>query len=151
MDSNRPVTGSDGTAVVRYATEEELERASPVEEYSKLDNTLRDMEVRLLNPSSWIPGWSTVTGAMQVVLGLVMIVLSGLASLYEVAKGVCTANVVEKRQHYKQAAFNLNYAKHGALNIFRGAISMIPFIGNATMYLYDNKRAEERYKYPTEA
>jgi len=118
------------------------------EQHVDLQKKLTDFEVELLKPASYIPGFSTLSGAVQVLYGIFEIIGAFYASLRQIRSGVCTSNQAKKAEHYVQARHNFQFAMHGFTNMVRGLIAMVPFLGNIVLGANDYFGVVKRHAYP---
>lgn len=96
---------------------------------------------KTLNPIDWVPYISSFSGYVRVQAGLVQIAV-GL--VFGVIKALLSYYPWEKRDSILQGSL---ISVHGALNLFRGCIALIPFL-NLTLYCHD--KYVGRFIYPLE-
>ncbi len=113
-----------------------------------LNKTLSISE-QWLNIAGYIPGVSSVSGALRIAGGKTEIIGAVGASAIVALAALSAADSAERRQGLRRAVTILTtYLLHGIANVFRGSIEMIPFLSLMTCLPYD--LLGNRFTYPHE-
>lgn len=112
----------------------------------RLNQTLSLFE-KELNLLGYIPVVSTFSGAVRITYGKLEVIAGLASSIFWSAKGIgdtLTGDDKEAEKSLDNSIYSINYSLHGAANIFRGSIEIIPFIGNALTLIYDASEPLDR-------
>ena len=109
-----------------------------------LDRGLAGAE-KALNVLGWVPFVSSVSGAVRMSAGKVMVVAFAVLSALTYIMAYMSNNqkLMDKADQFTQ------YIWHGFANVGRGFVESIPFLGNVCTILYDSEPAA-RMCYPNE-
>ena len=110
------------------------------------DQILSEVEKKILNPLGMIPIIGSTTGAMRKLMGVIQTISFLALSIFHLKNAIFDKN--EKAPRFEKSKNDFTRAVHGAVNIGRGTIEMIPIIGNLISFgmWYNNVR----FSYPTE-
>ena len=108
--------------------------------YTQVENYIAKAE-QTLNPIDWIPFIASYSGMVRILAGAVEIAVAAIFAYIAVARIVMAG----RRDSFKRIFKEVNYYSfHGALNIGRGALAMLP-IANLLLALYDWKIGRVNY------
>ncbi len=95
------------------------------------------------NKNGYIPIFSSVTGGMRIINGMVHVIIGISKIIFAVQTDIF------RNFNYRNKIFKgFYFTAHGISNILRGAIELIPVVGNIAMIIYDI--VMPRFKYDLE-
>jgi len=102
-----------------------------------------------LNYAGYVPGVSTLSGALRVNYGKIEIIGAVAAAAFIAIRALVNQDAQERSAGLKKALNVMStYSLHGVANIFRGILEMIPFLSLVTCLPYDLQK--NRFTYPKE-
>lgn len=103
-----------------------------------IQRSLEHLETNLLNPLGHVPAISTVTGTLRGIIGVAQVAFSVLATVF-------TLGFIHLAPEVSDAGYYVrHHFAHGAMNVARALIEIIPFV-NLIMLAYD---ADTRWQEP---
>ena len=87
----------------------------------------------VFNKFGWIPVIGTMSGALRLTIGKIMIIVGLVMTVYQ-CMAACISNDPNGHQKAKEYA---GYAAHGFMNMCRASIEMIPFVNTIVLVSYD--------------
>jgi hypothetical protein len=112
-----------------------------------LDRNLSQME-GFFNIAGYIPVVSSVTGAARILYGKIEVVAGIAAAAFLAIKALFSGDR-SANEWFDKSLMALDYAIHGAANVIRGYIEIVPFFGLLLCLPYD-RCFNCRLAYPTE-
>ena len=97
-----------------------------------IENRVAKIE-QLINPLDWVPIVSSFSGMVRILAGEIQILAGAIFAAMKILSIMLTA----KGNYWQAIGQGLNYSIHGAGNMVRGAIAMLPPL-NMTLFIYDN-------------
>ena len=95
------------------------------------------------NRAGYWPIISSITGSLRIVFGFFVAVI-GFKLMVGSIVGVIFANTFATKKLtatcFKFARHSVRVMTNGRLNVLRGSVEVVPFFGNAAVWLYDRGR-----------
>lgn len=114
--------------------------------WSNLDSLYNDLEREVLNPIGYIPVLGSLTGVCRIAYGSLQCTISPIGTFIENMCGLLTSDRANSIRHYDGAGASAEHTIHGALNMIRGAVELVPLLPLITCAPLDASGFKYRYR-----
>ena len=114
--------------------------------WSNLDSLYKDLEKDFFNPAGYIPVLGSLTGVCRIAYGSLQCTISPIGTFIENMCGLFTSDRANSIRRYDGAGASAEHTIHGALNIIRGTVELVPLLPLITCAPLDASGLKYRYR-----